>query len=192
MLGIKSTWSIIGYRDPFNICQDDPGTPAINEGLCDLLSMPAAPPDTYTIQLVVEDEHGLYASAFNSIWVKRDATADFMCSLTNEEGSWQYCEDLTVTEGEIVYFKDNTDLLDHSLFSEGATVITSRTWTRNEIIFAPGGDFGSNETNPNIKIEEGENKIELTITDDMKRTASQYYTINGRPSLPKWKEIPPL
>ena len=183
---IQSTWSIIGYQDPFLICQDDPGTPAINEGLCDLGSMPITPPNIYIIQLVVEDEYGLTDSASHLIRVKQDAIADFMCSLTNEEGSWQDCQGLTVTEGEIVYFKDSLDLPNHSIFAEDAMAIISRTWKRNDATFA------SDETNPNISIEEGPNTIQLTIIDDMNRSASQDYTINGRPSLPEWKEIPPL
>ena len=119
-----------------------------------------------------------------------------MCSLTNEEGSWQDCEGLTATEGEIVYFKDDPSLSKRSTYAEDATAFTSRTWTRtigvDENIFAPGGDFGPNETNPYINLEEGSNIIQLTITDNMSRSASEDYTINGRPSLPEWKEIPPL
>jgi hypothetical protein len=179
---VSSTWSIIGYQDPWLTCS--PANP-----LCGI-TMPRIQAENYTIKLVVKDNDGLTDTATHPITVKQDAVAGFMCSLDNE--NWQVCESLSVGREELVYFRDNLPPpYEHSLPSTGASII-SRVWEMNGVQFAPNGEFGSNESNTWATLTEAVTDISLRITDNQGRTDSKSHQINVGFPLPEWEEIPPF
>jgi len=142
----------------------------------------------YVIKLYVEDTQGASDFATHSLTVRSEVTADFMCSKDNLD--WQACETLSgMTQGEVIYLKDDPSLANHSSPSEGA-IITSRTWDQNGSVFAPGGEFGNNETNPWVAL--AGSTIKLTVTDSAGRSDYEEKTIGVALPLPKWKEIKPF
>ena len=144
----------------------------------------------YYIVLMVRDSGGLTDFDRHEFYVRQEAIADFLCSLTGDPGSWQDCNLLTVSEGEQVYLRDNLDPLFYSNYSEaseGALSILSRTWKLNSLIFSQ-----DNDPAPTITMGAGTNIIELTITDDMQRTSvPTQHSITSTLPLPEWKEVPP-
>lgn len=144
----------------------------------------------YTIRLYVQDTAGAGSNATIDIQMRQEIIAGFMCSLDNV--NWQVCENLTVPQGVLVYFKD--DLPDgcgfppceHSSPSEGAT-ITSRIWTRNGTVFSSG-----NNPNPSTTTNDVFNTVILSITDSVGRTDSASHLITASTALPRWWEIPPI
>jgi len=142
----------------------------------------------YTVELYVEDSQGASDSTTQSLTIRNDVFAGLMCSKDNL--NWQTCESLMgITEGETLYLKDDPSLSEYSTHSDGATSITSRTWEQNGVVFAPGGGFGNNETNPSVAL--AGSTIRLTVTDDAPRSDYEEHTIGVALPLPKWKEIPP-
>jgi hypothetical protein len=176
-----SSWNIYGWG----------GNPDLDcGGLCDYTPSGLSPTD-YTVELYVENWGGASDITTKDFTIWQGAVADFMCSLTNATGTWQDCNILSVTQGETVYFKDDSSLSNYSIPSEGATSIISRTWKKNGITFAPGGSFGANETNPYIIVSKGQNTVGLTILDDAARSDYEEYSFNVRPPLPEWREVAP-
>ena len=166
---ISSTWSIIGYQDPYLTC-------SAPNPLCNL-TMPRIPSGNYTIKLKAQDAGGLSNETSHSIRVKQDAVADFDCSLDGI--NWKNCGDLRVDEGQLVYLKDK------SLASEDAD-ITSRTWKLNNVIF----DSDNNViTSVNVS---GSPIITLDVLDSQGRSSTKEYVISARPPLPQYREIPPV
>jgi len=167
---VKSTWSIVGYQDPYFSCSSP-------NPLCDL-TMPKIPKGDYIIKLTVEDEGGLSDTTSHPIKVKQDAIADFDCSLNGE--NWgTACEDLVVYQGQLIYLKDK------STASEGAS-ITSRIWKINS------GVFNGNNATTSVNLTESENTITLVIGDSQGRSDSEDKTIEARLPLPEYKEVPPV
>jgi len=141
----------------------------------------------YKAVLKVTDNGGLTDTTSKDFDILQNAIADFMCSLTEKVGSWQNCENINVSEGEVIYFKDDLGPpFRYSSPSAEANSIDSRTWEQNGIIFS-----SDNEPDTFITVDAGLNKIELTITDDKTLEDSTYYTINVTLPLPEWKEISP-
>jgi hypothetical protein len=167
---VKSTWSIVGYQDPYFPCSSP-------NPLCDL-TMPKIPPGNYSIKLKVEDAGGLSDEISHAIKVKQDAIADFDCSLDGE--NWgTACEDLVVYQGQLIYLKDK------STASDGA-VITSRIWKINSVVFNSG-----NNATTSVNLAESENTITLVIGDSQGRSDSEDKTIEARLPLPEYHEVPP-
>jgi len=176
-----STWSILNWQDPYFSCTDNPGTPAVNEGLCSM-RIPSISAGNYTVKLRVEDEHGATSTTSHSITVKQDVISDFMCSL-NSAGPWKICQGYRVAEDVLVYFKDM------SSSSESAT-ITSWSWT-----FEDGTPPSSTSQNPSTKfkkIDRNSGNVTLQITDSAGRTDTTLYHLLITIPLPEWREVPPL
>ena len=144
----------------------------------------------YSVVLMVRDTGGATDFDRHDFYVRREAIADFMCSLTGAAGTWQNCSLLTVSEGEQIYLRDNLDPLFYSQYSEaseGASSIVSRTWKINSLIFSQ-----DNNPAPTITLGAGTNTIELTISDDMQRVSvPKEHSITVTLPLPEWKEVPP-
>lgn len=175
---VKSEWDIFGWGD-----SDDSN--CINP-LCDY-TVPSIPPNTYTIQLYVEDSVGNSDTATKGFTIRREANAGFVCSLNNE--NWLSCDDISPSADEIIYFSDSqSSPLEHSSASEGASAIVSRKW---EIV---GGVIFSqeweNESNPQITLND-DSTIRLTITDDQGRIDYQNHLIGVSLPLPEWEESAP-
>ncbi|MDP2864532.1 MAG: hypothetical protein Q8N73_02680 [bacterium] len=167
---VKSTWSIVGYQDPYFSCSSP-------NPLCNL-TLPKIPKGDYTIKLTVEDEGGLSDTTSHPIKVKQDAIADFDCSLDGEDWATA-CENLIVNQGQLIYLKDK------STPSEGASII-SRTWKINNVVFDSG-----NNAPTSVNLAESENTITLVIGDSQGRSDSEDKTIEARLPLPEYKEVPP-
>ena len=174
---IKSEWDIYDWgTDPdlscSGICNYTPPTAILTAG-------------TYTVELYVEDSQGASDTKTITFYLLKEALAGFMCSLDNL--NWKFCEELKPIKGELVYFKDNPSLDEHSTPSQGATSITSRIWKINDTIFD-----SDNNPNPSTNLNQTSNIIELEITDNQGRTNSISHTISTRIPLPQWMEIPPF
>jgi hypothetical protein len=167
---IKSTWSIVGWQDPFLPCS--PLNPLCN------MTMPRIPAGNYSIKLKVEDAGGLSDETFHAIKVKQDAMADFDCSLDGEDWG-TLCEDLVVYQGQLIYLKDK------STPSEGAS-ISSWIWKINSVVFD-----SFNHATTSVNLAESENIITLVIGDSQGRSDSEDKTIEARLPLPEYKEVPP-
>jgi hypothetical protein len=166
---VKSTWSIVGYQDPYFPCSSP-------NPLCDL-TMPKIPKGDYIIKLTVEDEGGLSDTTSHPIKVKQDAIADFDCSLDGED--WGACEGLVVYQNQLIYLKCK------STASDGAFII-SRTWKINDGVFDP-----DNNATTSVNLAESENTITLVIGDSQGRSDSEDKTIEARLPLPEYHEVPP-
>lgn len=154
-------------------------------GVCDYTLQTDIVAGDYVVKLYVEDTKGDSDETTHLFTVREEVAAGFICSLDNIE--WQACEDLSglVTEGELVYFKDDPSLAEYSLPSQGA--INSRIWAIN------GTNFDSNNnSNPATNLTAATNIIRLTVTDSANRSDYQEHTILAAPPLPEWKEIPPV
>jgi len=139
--------------------------------------------DNYSIRLRIEDSQGQSGIATHSLTMRDEVTSGFMCSLDNI--TWKSCNSFTVSENELVYFKDDQSLSQHSDPSTGANSIVSRTWTKNGVQFSSG-------TNPSATITKTEKIIRLTITDSDDRTDYIEYTLLVKMNLPDWQEIAPF
>ena len=174
---VKSEWDILGWGDsPDLTCTANP--------LCNY-TVQAVTPDTYTIQLYVEDSVGNSDTATKQFTIRREASAGFVCSFNNED--WISCDDISPSQGQIIYLSDSQPSpLEHSSPSEGASSIVSRKW---EIV---GGAVFSqdNESNPQISLDEN-STIKLTITDNQGRSDSQTHQIGVGLPLPEWQETAP-
>ena len=131
----------------------------------------------HTAELYVEDLAGDSDIATKAFQIKKDISAAFSCSLDNIV--WEVCEDITPTEEETVYFRDE------SIASEGA-VINSRVWEKD------GSSFGGSVPNPATSTVFPSMDIKLIVGDTASRGASVIHTIGAKIALPTWKEIPPF
>jgi len=186
---VKSIWSIF-YEDS-TPCEgvtpcpwQDPWVTCIADPVCDM-QLPALPANkSYYAKLYVEDNVGASNETQRDFYVRREAIADFECSLKPEEG-WQRCGDnFRVSEGEIAYFRDT------SLASEGATSVSFWSWT-----FTNGIPSTSNLQNPSASFEEVDavsGTVKLEITDNVGRTDSRSYQVLITVPLPEWREVPPF
>lgn len=168
--------------------------------LCDY-SLPATlSPKIYNVEIKVTDSSNVSDTFNKDVTIRRDITADFVCSIDNT--LWQACDSATfkVAKGIKVYFHDN--LADSvlssfglagkkSVVSEGADRITKRVWTKDGVVFSTcQNGAGCTNSNPFTKIESTEVKLE--IEDNLGRTAAASFEIKTKLPLPEWEEIPPL
>lgn len=187
----SSTWTITGPTNETVTCTLTP--------LCDWPLQPIHPAGNYTATLTVEDQPGNKdISAPQNFTIYQEAIADFMCSLTNEDGSWQNCGTISVSEEEIIYFRDDLLAPDlHSSHSEGAIAIISRVWEKSE----DGNPFipfsSDNESNSSTTLGQGSATIRLTITDNNSVTGPRTvvnddYVVGVKVPLPEWREVSPF
>jgi len=177
---VRSEWDILNWgvdpdlscTPPTALCNFTPQTAILTAG-------------TYTTELYVQDSAGASDTETITFYLKQEAIADFMCSLDNL--NWKVCETLKPFKGELVYFKDDPSLLEHSTPSEGATSITKRTWKLDGNIFN-----SDNNPNPSTNLNQTSNTIELEITDNLGRTDSISHTISTKLPPPEWREIAPF
>jgi hypothetical protein len=150
--------------------------------VCDytLQNMTAA---DYVIKLYVEDAEEESSFITHSLILREEVSAGFMCSLDNT--TWSSCGSFTASENELVYFKDDQSLSEHSDPSGGAASISSRTWTK-------GGTQFSTGTNPSTTIAKNEKTIRLTVVDSNGRTDYIEHLLSIKLNLPEWQEIPPF
>jgi len=138
----------------------------------------------YTAKLYVEDARELSDTDTENFEIKKDIEAGFMCSLDNS--TWEVCENLSPTRGQMVYFRDDPDLPEHSSPSQEAA-INSRTWEKDGVVFD-----SDNNINPSTEAVGGPMGIKLTVVDSAGRTASKTHTITERTPSPEWREIVPF
>ena len=156
-------------------------------GVCNYTLQPDVAPGIYDVKLYVKDQAGDSDSTTHSLYMRKEIEAGFMCSLDNS--NWRVCESLSgfVSQGGLVYFKDNLpDPNEHTSPTEGA-IIDSREWRINGAIF----DSDNNST-PSINLTEGSNIIRLTVTDSENRNDYQEHSIVATLPFPEWKEVPPF
>ena len=136
----------------------------------------------YQVELYVEDSAGQSDTIALplSFTVLQDVVASFQCSL--DQSFWQDCTILNVSQGETVYFQDQ------STPSEGATSVTSWSWT-----FEDGSPVSSTAQNPNTAFQSSGNKtVNLQATDDVGRQDTVELAISVSLPLPDWQEISPF
>jgi len=139
--------------------------------------------DNYSIRLRVEDSQGLSSLIDHAFIMREEVEAGFMCSPDNI--TWKNCNSFSVSENELVYFKDDQSLSEHSDPSSGAVSITSRIWTKNGIQFGSG-------INPSTTITKNEKTIRLTVVDSNGRTDYVEHMLSVKMNLPDWQEIAPF
>jgi hypothetical protein len=158
-------------------------------GKCDHTIQKTDVPDPaiYTVKLYVKDDKGLSASTTRNLTVKKEISADFMCSLDNS--NWVPCENIKLFQGQVIFVKDDPSLPRHSEASEGAT-INSRTWQKgNGTTFET---FAQNTNNASTTLTTDKKFIRLIVADTASRSDRQDYRLSVTYPLPFWKEIPPV
>jgi hypothetical protein len=138
--------------------------------------------DNYSIRLRVEDSQGLSDLVNHNFEMREEVSAGFMCSLDNI--TWKSCNSFIASENELVYFKDDQSLSEHSDASGSASIV-SRIWAKNGTQFSSG-------TNPSTTITKTEKTIRLTVTDSNDHTDYVEHTLLVKMNLPDWKEIIPF
>jgi hypothetical protein len=139
----------------------------------------------YTAKLRVTDAGGLFSEAEKTFTIKRVLSVDFQCKLKVAD-PWQSCTTLNPVSGDIILLDD---ISNPSYVSTGSS-ITSRIWNKNDI----DGNFDfsvSNNPNPNVMFKAPTSSLTLTVIDSAGKTGSMNYVINGKLSLPTWKEVNP-
>lgn len=181
----KSVWSIfyencqtgVPWADPYLVCS----------GLCNITlpSLPAS--QNYCVKLYVEDNTGSSDSATRTFYVRREAIAEFDCSLNPEaEEAWQSCDSFIVNEGVVVYF------LDKSSASEGSGGIIHREWTFKDGNPSQNIDNETSLSSSFQKVDQNSGKVTLEIEDDVGRKDTNFHQVLPTVPLPEWKEVPPL
>lgn len=188
---LKFEWDVLGYgSEPDDTCpytQNPTGcrfTPANPP-----FSMP---PGYYIMILRVEDLSGQFDTYQADFRLREDAKAGFECSLTGNDGDWDTaCPDLEIFRRTTVYFRDNLTPpvyigYEHSSYSEGAELITSRIWDVDGVVFDP-----DNNSLASAELASSSQDITLAIVDNEGRTASTARTVPITFIAPRWKEISP-
>ena len=167
----KSEWEILNGGPSSVIFQ---GVNALN-------SYPVPSPQlsdgNYNVKLTVTDDAGETDSKTKSITIRYDIDADFLCSLSGEEGDWYDCDDFKGVQEEYTYFKDI------STPSEEASSISSWAWEINDVLFA------GNVSTSSVKISGKSNTVKLTVTDNDTRIGYASHTFGAKLPLPTWQEI---
>ncbi|MDP2664599.1 MAG: hypothetical protein Q8O97_01350, partial [bacterium] len=176
----KSEWDILNWgTSPDATCTSP-------SALCNH-TLQSISPNTYTMQLRVEDVSGASDTDTKSFTVKRDIVAGFMCSLDNV--NFVACSSLSgqISQEEVLYLKDSSSLSEYTIVSQGASSVTNRTWEIN------GSTFGGNSSNPSTTIPtQGTITLELTAQDNQGRSNTQTHTLNPQVPFPEFQEISPF
>ncbi|MBI2038314.1 MAG: hypothetical protein HYT19_00120 [Candidatus Nealsonbacteria bacterium] len=154
-------------------------------GVCDYTLQSDVAPGSYTVKLRVEDVKGLFDEAVHSLSMKGEVRAGFMCSLDNI--NWQACGALSnkISQGGLLYLKDDPSLAEYSAASQGAA-ITSRQWKINGLV------FDGSSANPSVNLTLTSNIIRLTVIDSAGRSDYAEHTVGASLPLPEWREISPF
>ena len=143
-------------------------------------------PGIYTVKLRVQDNQGATAETTRNITVKREISAGFMCSTDNL--NWRSCETLKISQGQVIYVKDDPSLPEHSVPSEGAE-INLRIWQKGD--GTNFETFAQNTTLASTTLTTDKKIIRLNVRDTASREDRVDHPISVTYPLPFWKEIPP-
>jgi len=169
-------WEIDGGFCPVADCSDCSG---IN------FSLTAG---NHTADLTVTDQGGLSSSSSRNITFKKDAYADFECSING--GAWEDCGNLAVNPevGDTIDFRADDGADGLSTRSDG-----SGGWNNFDWDFSDG--VGTGVVTSHIYNVKGAYTVTLTVTDSAMRHARRSYTINVGTTVPEfpknWREIAP-
>jgi len=169
-------WEIDGGFCPVADCSDCSG---IN------FSLTAG---NHTADLTVTDQGGLSSSSSRNITFKKDAYADFKCSING--GAWEDCDNLTANPkvGDTIGFRADDGVDGLSTRSDG-----SGGWNNFDWDFSDG--VGTGVVTSHIYNVKGAYTVTLTVTDSAMRHARRSYTINVGTTVPEfpknWREIAP-
>ena len=168
--------------------------------LCDYALPGFLAPKVYGVTITVSDLAGETRSYSRNVQLRKDISADFVCSSDNL--NWKACNDPSFrpVTGSTVYFHDNLSdsLLNtlglsgkKSILSEGATKFTKKIWKKDGVVFSTcQSSSGCTNSNPSTIIQGTE--ITLEIEDDSGRTGEADSQITTQASLPEWEEIAPF
>jgi hypothetical protein len=131
----------------------------------------------------------------HDIKIKREVSADFMCTLDDPsvivDPVWLDCESAgfkkKVLKGEKIFVRDSASLSKHSEESEDGSVINSHIWT-----FTIDGDTVDGGTGDSASFTAGKNNtLTLEAGDNASRSNCKIIDFSGK-SLPKWQEVNPV
>jgi hypothetical protein len=191
-----SSWYYDATLIGFPNCEEYGGAASI----CHIETIAAVPSGSYTLRLVVEDEHGLSSTATQPVTIKSDIVADFDCS-TDDGATWQDCASVTLLTDQTVYFNDI------STPSDGGGNIAAWQWEKGSIDewsgdFIPYGPPFAATAVASTTLTTATDTIRLTVRDQTPadptgpyttpgRKASENKTLNVRLPLPEYREVPP-
>lgn len=139
----------------------------------------------YTAKLIIRNSAGTTDEATRNFELKRDANADFMCSI--DDIDYRQCNEIILKEGYTLYLKGNDNSLPRYSWPSSSSAISTWNWRLD------GVSFGGN--NPSVSIDSfplGGFTISLTVTDTAGRTAVRQYSLRSTLPLPIWKETAPF
>jgi len=168
---VKSEWEILDQGWANFECTG-------NNSICDF-SIPStfSSSGEYDVKLTVTDNAGETDSEEKTITIRDDIDADFLCSLSGEEGDWHECDLFKGVQEEYTYFKDI------STPSEEASSISSWAWEINDV------PFSGNVSTSSVKISGKSNTVKLKVTDNKGRTGYASHIFDAKLPLPTWQEI---
>jgi hypothetical protein len=174
---IKSEWDIINYGS-------SPNETFKEENVFNNYPVPSPslPVGDYEVKLTVTDEAGETDSEIKEMVIRKDIKADFLCSLSGQEGDWHDCNEFKGIQEKHTYFKDNSSL------SDEAENFVERTWKLEGEVFEEGTGNDPVSTS-SVIIPERSNTVELIVIDDEGRTGTTSYNFEGRLPLPSWQEV---
>jgi len=185
---IRTEWDILLPGSPPLPWGGDPDVACPPSGPawpCDL-TIPVIAPDTYTVELYVEDNSGQSDTFFGNITIKRDIAPAMECSLDGIV--WGSCSAINIVAGEIIFFRDI------SVASEDAFIgIDDALTVWTFISGSPGGASGVDSTSTTF-ITIGDNDVTLSVTDDASpgRSRTVVVTITINVGFPDWREVTPF
>ncbi len=153
----------------------------VDEDNCDF-GIANTPQGENIIKLKVEDEYGASSETEKNIQIKWDIAANFKCSLDEEDEEGEDCATVRPFAEQPVYF------IDHSLASEDSEI---ESWIWKRWNGSDWEEFHVGEEGAFTAIDKENNKILLTVTDDVPRTASAEKTLQLKMLLPKYQEVVP-
>jgi len=166
-----STWSIIGYQDPYITFTSDPDRD---------LPFPSSDLSSgdYTVKLKVKDNRENYSIATHSITVKQSIIANFECSRTGQEVWMEDCSKINISQGETIFLKDSSE------FSKEGEV-EKRIWKKDGVIIKENTEIATTTLESEVV------NLTLEIEDNQGGKDSITKTINPKPPLPNWEETNP-
>jgi hypothetical protein len=173
---VRSEWDIVSWGS-------NPDATCTAPALCNYtVQTQIMGPGNYQAELYVQDTIGASdtLSPLLSFTIRQDIVASFQCSL--DQSLWQDCTTLNVSQGEVVYFQDQ------STPSEAASAVTTWSWT-----FQNGNPATSTVQNPSSVFQSsGSKTVTLVATDNLGRQDTVQTTISVSLPFPDWEEISPF